>query len=117
MGVIIGNGMYKVTAQYQTIPEYAYNQGILDDNTYNLAKEKINTCESMILRRQNAEAKVFCEAVVDWIYTSNETGAGQFYYDLGMADGKFFDDLTVAMGGWLNSDATRKAIHAGNRTW
>jgi len=116
-GVIIGNGMYKPLIQYPTIPEYAYNQGIIDDHVYRLAKEKIGECTRMIEAGQNAEAKVFCEATVDWLYGTNETGAGQFYYDLGMADGKFFDDLTVAMGDWLNSEATRKALHVGDLRW
>lgn len=116
-GVIIGNGMYKPLLQYPTIPEFAYNQGILDANSYLLAKEKIGECVQMIEIGKNAEAKVFCEAVIDWIYNDNVTGAGQFYYDLGMADGKFFDDLTDAMGDWLNSDATRAALHVGNHTW
>merc|ERR1711924_227944 len=70
----------------------------------------------MIERGQNAKAKTFCEATVYWIYGSNETGAGQFYYDLGM-EGPFFDDLTAAMGKWLNSNATRKALHVGDHIW
>jgi len=116
-GVIIGNGMYKPLVQYPTIPEYAFNQGILDEHSYSLAQEKTSDCLQMIKLGQYAEAKVFCEAVVDWIYNTNETGAGQFYYDLGMADGKFFDDLTDAMGNWLNSKATREALHIGDHTW
>jgi len=116
-GVIIGNGMYKPLVQYPVIPDYAFDQGILDEHSYRLAKEKIGKCVQMIELGQNAEAKVFCEATVDWIYGANETGAGQFYYDLGMPDGKFFDDLTVAMGTWLNSAATRKALHVGEHMW
>lgn len=116
-GVIIGNGMYKASIQYPVIPQYAFDQGILDEHSYRLAKEKISECVRMIEMGRNAEAKVFCEATVDWIYGSNETGAGQFYYDLGMPDGKFFDDLTVAMGNWLNSADTRKALHVGEHTW
>jgi len=96
---------------------YAFNQGILDEHSYKLAREKIDDCVRMIELGQNAEAKVFCEAVLGWIYGTNQTGAGQFFYDLGLADGKFFDDLTVAMGNWLNSAATRKALHVGEHTW
>merc|ERR1712224_984525 len=87
-GVIIGNGMYTGAVQYPTIPQYAYDQGILDEHGYRLATEKIGKCLEMIHGGSYAGAKVFCEATVDWIYGSNETGAGQFYYDLGMADGK-----------------------------
>jgi len=116
-GVIIGNGMYKPLVQYPTILEFAFNQGILDEHSYALAKEKIADCVRMIELGQNAEAKVFCEATVYWIYGANETGAGQFYYDLGMSDGNFFDDLTDALGEWLNSNATREALHVGDHTW
>lgn len=116
-GVIIGNGMFKPLVQYPVIPEYAYNQGVLDENSYKLAKEKMGDCVRMIELERNAEAKVFCEATVDWIYNAKAAGAGQFYYDLGMSDGKFFDDLTKAMSDWLNSEPTRKALHVGNHTW
>jgi carboxypeptidase C (cathepsin A) len=117
MGVIIGNGMFLPRLQYLTIPDYAYNQGIIDRHAYRLAKEKMDDCVLMIDQGRNAEAKVFCEATVDWIYNSNETGGGQFYYDLGMADGKFFNDLTTEMGNWLNSNASRAALHVGDHTW
>jgi len=116
-GVIIGNGMYKPLVQYPAVPDFAFNEGILDEHSYKLAKEKIADCVQMIKLGKNAEAKVFCEATIDWIYGSNQTGAGQFYYDLGMKDGKFFDDLTNAMGAWLNSNATRQALHAGDAHW
>lgn len=116
-GVIIGNGMYKLSIQYATIPDYAYNQGILDEHTYALAKEKMAECVLMIEQGQYAQAKNFCEGAVDWMYGSSEAGAGQFKYDLGMEDGSFFDDLTSAMSKWLNSDETRAALHVGNHTW
>eukprot|EP00928_Gymnodinium_smaydae_P089587 TRINITY_DN73529_c0_g1_i1.p1 TRINITY_DN73529_c0_g1~~TRINITY_DN73529_c0_g1_i1.p1 ORF type:complete len:473 (+),score=68.68 TRINITY_DN73529_c0_g1_i1:54-1421(+) len=116
-GVIIGNGMYKPLVQYPTIPDFAYNEGILDEHSYALAKEKISECTFMIRQGRLAEAKVFCEAAVDWMYGSNETGAGQFYYDLGLEDGSFFDDLTAAMGKWLNSPETRAALHVGSHIW
>jgi len=116
-GIIIGNGMYKPLVQYATIPEYAFNQGIIDEHTYKLSKEKIGQCTRMIELGQNAEAKTFCEATVYWMYGANETGAGQFYYDLGQADGKFFDTLTTALGDFLNSPATRAALHVGDAHW
>jgi vitellogenic carboxypeptidase-like protein len=116
-GVIIGNGMYKPLVAYPTIPEYAFNQGILDEHSYRLAREKMGECVRMIELGQNKEAKVYCENVVYWMYGATGPGAGQFYYDLGQADGDFFDHLTKAMGDWLNSEATRKALHVGDAHW
>eukprot|EP00930_Biecheleria_cincta_P046636 TRINITY_DN32184_c0_g1_i1.p1 TRINITY_DN32184_c0_g1~~TRINITY_DN32184_c0_g1_i1.p1 ORF type:complete len:456 (-),score=75.62 TRINITY_DN32184_c0_g1_i1:98-1465(-) len=116
-GVIIGNGMYVPRVQYATLPEYAYNEGILDEHAYALAKQQMAECVLMIEQGQNAKAKNFCEGAVDWMYGSSEAGAGQFYYDLGMTDGSFFDDLTAAMSKWLNSAETRAALHVGKHTW
>lgn len=116
-GVIIGNGMISPRIQYAAIADYAFNQGVIDEHAYRLAKELFSACVQMIELGKNMEAKVFCENTVYWLYGDNETGAGQFYYDLGLADGQFFDDLTAAMSQWLNSDATRAALHVGNHTW
>jgi carboxypeptidase C (cathepsin A) len=116
-GVIIGNGMFSPRLQYATIADYAYNQGIIDSKVYALAKEKFGNCVRMIELGENSAAFKFCEDVVDWLYGSNETGAGQFYYDLGLSDGSFFDDLTNAMGSWLNSNETRSALHVGDHMW
>mmetsp|Transcript_71885 Transcript_71885/g.158986 ORF Transcript_71885/g.158986 Transcript_71885/m.158986 type:complete len:451 (+) Transcript_71885:65-1417(+) len=116
-GVIIGNGVYDGRIQYPTIPQFAYMQGLIDQQMLGHFQEKFHHCVELIDGQALAEAERFCEDTVRSLYASNESAGGIFYYDVGMADGNFLDDLTAAMGRFLNNPSTRAALHVGNHTW
>lgn len=115
-GVIIGNGMYSSELQYPAVPEFAYMHGLIDDTQYSSAKERLGVCLDLI-KTNVTKAALYCEhELVEWIY-SNSTDGGIFYYDVGIHDGSFFDDLTAAMSKYLNSAAVREALHVGDHFW
>eukprot|EP00931_Biecheleriopsis_adriatica_P044688 TRINITY_DN25587_c0_g1_i2.p1 TRINITY_DN25587_c0_g1~~TRINITY_DN25587_c0_g1_i2.p1 ORF type:complete len:487 (+),score=110.27 TRINITY_DN25587_c0_g1_i2:106-1461(+) len=116
-GVIIGNGVYSGKLQYPTVPEFAYAMGLVDEHMKSKAEARFNKCLQLIDAGKLSEAANFCEDTVRWLYASNETAGGVFYYDVGLDDAGFIDDLTAKLGEYLNSPATREALHVGNRSW
>ena len=62
-------------------------------------------------------AGVYCENVTThWLFS--DEGVGElFYYDIGLSDATFFDDLTVAMGKYLNRDDVKVALHSEGANW
>lgn len=116
-GVIIGNGVYSGKIQNPTVPDFAYGHGLIDERQYKVAQDKAAHCVALIEDGQLKEAEKFCEDAVRWLYASNETAGGVFYYDVGLPDASFLDVITNKLSEYLNSPATRDALHVGNRTW
>ncbi len=115
-GVVIGNGMYNMKLQTPTIGLVAYAQGVIDDLVYAEVRRRQDSCLAEIDARP-ATAGDFCENVtVRWLYS--DAGVGElFYYDVGLPDAKFFNDLTDAMGRYLNRADVVRAVHADGATW
>jgi len=116
-GIIIGNGVYSGLIQNPTVPEFAYNQGLIDEHQLLVARDRALKCVQLIEAQQLQEAEKFCEDSVRNLYASNTTAGGVFYYDVGLKDASFLDKLTDLLGRYLNSPETRSALHVGNRTW
>jgi carboxypeptidase C (cathepsin A) len=116
-GVLIGNGMYSPRIQYPTVADFAYAQGLIDDRVYATAKLRLEHCVQLIEQQKLSEAEDFCEDTVRWLYASNDTAGGVFYYDVGLTDASFLDKLTASLGHYLNSPETRAALHVGEHTW
>lgn len=117
-GIVVGNGLYNETAQYQTIGEMAYGAGVIDETLLNEERRREASCLAAI-GEQWEKAGDFCENVtVRWLYTGPAAAAGElFYYDFGAADAAMLDDLTVSMGKYLNRADVKLALHAGGSTW
>lgn len=115
-GVIIGNGVYSGKIQNPTVPDFAYSHGLIDEHFYKVYQDKAAHCVSLIEAGQLKEAEQFCEDSVRALYASNETAGGVFYYDVGLSDAGFLDVVTNKLSDYLNSEATRAALHVGNRT-
>ncbi|CAK9107934.1 unnamed protein product [Durusdinium trenchii] len=116
-GVIIGNGVYSGKIQAPTVPDFAYASGVIDERGYEAAKTKFQHCVQLIEEGSLKEAEEFCEDSVRWLYASNKSAGGVFYYDLGLPDASFLDRITDQLSKYLNSAPTREALHVGLRTW
>jgi len=73
-GVMIGNGQYYPELQYTTVGDFAYDEGLIDEITYNKVQAELQTCVSMIKNGKFAESMDFCENIVAEIY-DNTSGA------------------------------------------
>eukprot|EP00913_Durusdinium_trenchii_P017491 g16437.t1 len=112
-GVIIGNGVYSGKIQAPTVPDFAYASGVIDERGYEAAKTKFQHCVQLIEEGSLKEAEEFCEDSVRWLYASNKSAGGVFYYDLGLPDASFLDRITDQLSKYLNSAPTREALHTG----
>ena len=112
-GVVIGNGMYNMKIQYESLAEIAFAQGVISEVTQAKMVTRQNECLAA-LDATPATAGDLCENVtVRWLYSDQPGAAGElFYYDLGLADASFFDTLTLAMGAYLNREDVVAALHA-----
>ena len=110
-GVVIGNGIYNMATQVPTMSKAAFGAGLLDYNTYaELEKRQMDCLKELAIHPDTAG--VYCENVTThWLFS--DEGVGElFYYDIGLSDATFFDDLTVAMGKYLNRDDVKVALHS-----
>jgi len=115
-GVVIGNGMYNMKKQYPTVGPIAHAAGVIDAPTLTELEKRQAACIAKI-DAEPATAGAYCENVtVYWLYS--DAGAGElFYYDVGLSDASFFNDLTDAMSTYLNRADVTAAVHAPNATW
>lgn len=110
-GVAIGNGMYNMKLQYNTVGAMAFASGVIDEQVYAQEQAREASCLAMI-DASPATAGMYCEnQTVYWLYSPDGPGGQIFYYDVGIADGSFFDTLTEAMSGLLNLPETKEALH------
>ena len=115
-GVVIGNGMYNMALQYPSVGQMAYAAGAIDESTLAQMEARQDACVAKVAS-EPATAGEFCENVtVYWLFSDAVAGE-LFYYDVGMADGHFFDDITKAMGTYLNRADVKGAVHAEGATW
>ena len=115
-GVVIGNGIYNMATQVPTMSKAAFGAGLLDYNTYaELEKRQMDCLKELAIHPDTAG--VYCENVTThWLFS--DEGVGElFYYDIGLSDATFFDDLTVAMGKYLNRDDVKVALHSEGANW
>lgn len=109
-GVVIGNGLYNMATQYQSIGKMAYGAGVIDDAVLAEMEGRQLQCEWAI-RSSPATAGDFCENVtVRWLFTAEQAG-DLFYYDVGLPDANFLDEITAAMGKYLNRPDVKTALH------
>ena len=110
-GVAIGNGMYNMKLQYPSVGPMAYSAGVIDERTLTEMGTRQDDCVAMI-DSSPATAGAYCENVtVFWLYSQDGPGGQIFYYDVGIADGRYFDTLTEAMAMYLNREDTKAALH------
>jgi len=113
-GVILGNGLYEPDIQYLTVPQFAFNLGILDQKSYVDMEGVANHCVDLIHERKLHEAAVYCEGMVDTIY--GDLGGGVFRYDVRI----FYDvlgNISTDMGNYLNSPEVKSALYTTGHTW
>jgi len=115
-GIVVGNGMYNMRLQYGTLGQIAFNAGVVDEVMLKEVERRQASCLAEVDAHPTT-AGDFCENVtVRWLYSSH--GAGElFYYDVGLKDASFFNDLTGAMGRYLNLPEVKAAVHADGATW
>lgn len=115
-GVVIGNGIYNMKTQVPTMSKASFGAGLLDYNTLEeLEKRQMDCIHELEIHPDTAG--VYCENVTThWLFSENGVG-DLFYYDIGLEDATFFDDLTVAMGKYLNRDDVKIALHSEGATW
>jgi len=116
-GIVVGNGMFNMALQYPTVGPMAHAAGVIDAATLDEMSRRQDACVADI-RAHPATAGEFCENVtVYWLYEREAVAGKLFYYDVGLADAKFFDDETKAMGAYLNRPDVKAAVHAEGVTW
>jgi len=113
-GVVLGNGLYEPEVQYLTVPEFAWNFGIIDESVYADMKVMASTCVNMIKNGSAADAAVYCEGIVSKIY--DDIGGGVFRYDL-RTYYNIFANVSIDLGNYLNSDIVQTALHTTGHTW
>ena len=115
-GIVVGNGMYNMALQYPSVGQMAYGAGVIDAATLAEMERRQKACVAQVAAAP-ATAGAYCENVtVYWLFSA--AGAGElFYYDVGLADARFFDTLTAAMGRYLNRADVKHAVHAEGATW
>jgi len=94
-GVVLGNGVYEPKTQYLTVPDYAWNLGILDENMYAHMKVVSRNCTSLIREKNNVEAAIYCEQMISTIY--DDYGGGVFRYDV-RTYYNVFANVTIDLG-------------------
>lgn len=113
-GMMLGNGVYNMTAQVTTITDFAYYQGIIDEHTRDLGKKNESACVEKIHAGYKMAGQ-FCEnATVRWLYW--QVAQIPMYYDLGLKD-MDLDSITASMSSWLSRDDVKKALHTTGHTW
>jgi len=113
-GVILGNGLYEPDIQYLTVPQIAFDFGILDEKSYVDMVGVANHCVDLIHGGKLHEAALYCEGMVDTIY--GDLGGGVFRYDMRI----FYDilgNISIEMGDYLNSAVVKSALHTTGHTW
>jgi len=113
-GVVLGNGLYEPEMQYSTVPDYAWNLGIIDENAYVDMKKVASYCSTLILQNKYAEAGVYCEQMVTTIY--GDYGGGVFRYDVSTYY-DIFENVTTDLGKYLNSADVMAALHTTGHPW
>lgn len=109
-GVVIGNGMYNMKLQYPTLGAIAYANGLIDEKVLVQMDERQADCLRMV-EASPATAGTYCEnKTVWWLYSAQAAGE-LFYYDIGLTDAAWFDDLTKAMSTYLNRADVKAALH------
>ena len=109
-GVVIGNGMYNMKLQYGTMGQLALGAGIIDERMAAEMAVRQDKCMAMI-DSSPATAGIYCEQqTVWWLYSAAAAGE-LFYYDVGLTDASWFDDLTAAMGTYLNRADVKATLH------
>lgn len=117
-GIVVGNGMYNETAQYQTVGEMAFGAGVIDETLLKEVKVREAKCVDAINKKWE-RAGDYCENVtVRWLYEGPNAVAGNFfYYDFGIEDASEFDVISDSIGKYLNRPDVKSALHAGSSTW
>ena len=116
-GVAIGNGMFNMKLQYPTLGEVAFAAGVIDEKVKAQMEARQDDCLAMI-DKSPATAGAYCENVtVYWLYSAGGPAGKLFYYDVGIADGSYFDDITKSMSTFLNDPKTKAALHAEGGNW
>jgi len=114
-GVIIGNGYYDAKVQYLTVPEVAYNFGIIDERSYVNFTGVAQKCANLIIDgKNNIEAENYCENMVSWIY--DDFGGGVYRFDLRV----YYDivgDIDTRLSNYLNSADVKSALHTTGAHW
>jgi len=75
----MGNGLYNPVIQYTTIGQYAYNQGLIDEITFNKVQTEVDQCINLIKEGKYSESADYCEGIVTEIYDNT---SGAFRYDI-----------------------------------
>lgn len=114
VGVILGNGLYEPEVQYLTVPDYAWNLGILDERHYANMRLLATNCTFLIRYGDPVVASTYCEDFVDAIYS--DIGGGVWEYDV-----REFYDTTASktddMGTYLGRADVQAALHTTGATW
>jgi len=110
--------MYNEMVQYQTIGEFGFNAGVIDEHLLYEEQQREQKCVAAIASGW-AQAGEYCENItVRWLYTGSEAAAGDFfYYDFGMASADEFDVITESIGTYLNRADVKAALHTEGATW
>ncbi len=69
-GLAIGNGHYDPNIMFRKGPNYAYNMGIIDENTCNKTIESVNYCLNLVLTNCTLASDT-CLNVTNNIYSIN----------------------------------------------
>jgi carboxypeptidase C (cathepsin A) len=117
-GVVIGNGMFNMAVQYRDLGRLAFANGVIDERGVAEMDARQATCLAAIEATPAVAGEVCENATVRWLFSDAPGAAGAlFYYDVGLTDAAWFDDLTAAMGKYLNRPDVRAALHAGDASW
>jgi len=113
-GVVLGNGLYEPELQYLTVPQYALNFAIIDEETFFEMEGLANNCSNLIRNGDPAVASDYCEGMVGTIY--DDIGGGVFRYDV-RTFYNVFANVTTDLGKYLNSENVKKALHTEGHIW
>lgn len=118
-GVVLGNGLYEPEKQYPTVPDYAFNLGIIDQETRSYMHNIAKKCADMIRHGDPAAAAIFCEDMVGGIYNDTYEDPmlyGVFRYNV-QTYYNVFANTTNDLGKYLNSADVQKALYTTGKTW
>jgi len=118
-GVVLGNGLYEPAKQYPTVPQYAFNLGIIDNDIYRFMQDIAIKCADMIRHGDPAAAAIFCEGMVGSIYNDTYEDPslyGVFRYNV-QTYYNVFANATQDLGNYLNSADVQTALHTTGKTW